>query len=60
MVFFLFELVYWALAYHILAGNKGPQAVAKSFAASLIAIICWVVFSGGLVALYIATGFGMG
>jgi hypothetical protein len=55
--FFLWEIIYRALAYYQFIGKKGGWQLFKSFAVSLLASAFWIAISYGLVWYYIRYGF---
>jgi hypothetical protein len=56
-VFFLWEIIYRALAYYQFIGKKGGWQLFKAFGVSLLASAVWIAISYGLVWYYIRYGF---
>jgi len=57
--YFLFEWIYRSMAYYQFIGIKGTKAAIYCLTVSLSSVILWIILSGGLVTIFIATGFGI-
>lgn len=57
--YFMFEWIYRSMAYYQFIGIKGTKAAIYCLTVSLSSVILWIILSGGLVTIFIATGFGI-
>lgn len=58
LVFFIAQLLYFAVFYCGFLGKKTKLEFLKAFGVSHCSIVVWAMISGSLVRLYIASGFG--
>lgn len=58
LAFFVLQLVYFSVFYHRFMDRSTGKRLLKAFGVTAFALMTWIVFSGGLIRYYIATGFG--